>query len=141
LAQWYRRKYKRPEVSKAGSSTDNPFSAVLAGSIDKAPRKLTPFHQYLKVHYHTRIKEEYTRRYAIAKKKYDEATEEERENKDVEKPIPLQMRNEIGREFWNLETDEFREAVAQDAEDAHTKEVEEWEELKVVPKTPQQFHQ
>jgi hypothetical protein len=74
-------------------------------------------------------------------KKYDEATEEERENEDLQKPIALQMRNEIGREFWNLETDEFREAVAQEAEDAHTKEVEEWEQSKVVPKTPQQFHQ
>jgi hypothetical protein len=74
-------------------------------------------------------------------KKYEEATEEERQNEDVQKPVPLQLRNEVGREFWNLESKEFREAVAQDAEDAHAKEVEEWEALRVVPRTPQQFHQ
>jgi len=37
LGQWYRQKYKRPEVTKSESSTVNPFTSVLAASIDKPP--------------------------------------------------------------------------------------------------------
>lgn len=95
----------------------------------------------MKLHYDSRVKEEYLRRYAVAKQRYDNATEDDRENGIVKKPIPVQMRAEIGKEFWDLETAEFREEIAQHAEDVHAQEVEEWEESKKVPKTPQQFHQ
>jgi hypothetical protein len=93
------------------------------------------------VHYQSRVREEYDRRYAVAKHQYDNATEEERESGQVKKPVAVQLRSEVGREFWNLETEEFRDSMAQDAAEEHAKEMEEWEELKLVPKTPQQFHQ
>jgi hypothetical protein len=95
----------------------------------------------MKQYYASRVKEEYNRRYIVAKKLYDDATEEERESKAVKKPVPVQLRSEIGREFWDLETAEFRQEMTEKAEDAYLKEVEEWEEAKTVPKTPQQFHQ
>jgi hypothetical protein len=95
----------------------------------------------LKVHYTSRIKEEYVRRYAIAKKQYDDATPEERESGAVKKPIAVQLRTEVGKEFWNLETEEFCGEMGQESEDLHLKEVEEWQMSKTVPKTPQQFHQ
>jgi hypothetical protein len=115
--------------------------AVLAAKIEKALRKLTPFHQYLKTYYHSHVKEEYDRRYKFAKNKYDNATEEERKRENIQKPVALTMRVEVSREFWLLESQEFRDTVAQDAEDAHAKEVEEWTASKTIPKTPQQFHQ
>jgi hypothetical protein len=124
-----------------GSSLSNQILSVLAANVQRAPRKLTPFHQYLKGYYQTHIKDEYDRRYAIAKNNYDSLTKEEKENGDVKEPVPVLLRSEIGKEFWLLETDEFREKVAKDAEDAHMRELEEWEASKVIPKTPQQFHQ
>jgi hypothetical protein len=95
----------------------------------------------MKTNYSSRIKEEYHRRFEVARKTFEEASEEDKESGVAKKPIAVQMRAEIGKEFWLLETEEFREKVAQDAEDAHAKEMEEWEETKLVPKTPQQFHQ
>ena len=77
----------------------------------------------------------------LAKQKYDNATEEEREKGDAKKPVAVQLRTDVSKEFWLLETEEFRNTVTQDAENAHAKEVEEWEALKSTPKTPQQFHQ
>lgn len=77
----------------------------------------------------------------MAKDKYDNATEEERTREKMKKPAAFQMRLDISREFWLLESQEFRDIVAQDAEDAHAKEVKEWASSKIVPKTPQQFHQ
>jgi hypothetical protein len=87
------------------------------------------------------VKSEYLRRYAIAKKEYDDTTEEEQESRLVNKPIPVRLRTEIAMEFWFLETEEFRASIAKIAEETYVKEVEEWEELKTVPKTAQQFHQ
>jgi hypothetical protein len=138
LSQWYRRKYKRPEALKADTSAStNPFTAALAANIEKAPRKLTPMHMYFKLHYRTRIKEEYLRRYAAAKEAYNDATEDDLESGAVKKPIPLRFRNEVGKEFWLLESTEFRESIAQEAEDVHLKQMKEWEEAKIVPKTAQ----
>lgn len=88
-----------------------------------------------------RIKEEYCRCFAIAKQEYDDATEADKESGIATKPVGMQMRTNIGREFWFLETEEFREEIAQEAEDAHNKEMEEWEQARAVPKTAQQFHQ
>jgi len=123
------------------SSSVNPFSAVLSAHIEKAPHKLSPFHQYFKTYYKSRIKSEYCRRFAIAKKEYEDATEEELQSGAVEKPVAVTYRTAVGKEFWQLETEEFRAEVAQIAEDAHAKGVEEWEAAKNVPKTAQEFHQ
>jgi len=51
------------------------------------------------------------------------------------------LRNKVGKEFWLLKTEECRKEVAKKAEDAHSKEVQEWEQAKEVPKTALQFHQ
>jgi hypothetical protein len=140
LSQWYRRMYKRPEATKGGdSSSANPFTSVMAANIEKAPRKLAAFQWYYKMYYKSRMKDEYLRRFAVATKKYKEASPEEKET--LNKPIPVQIRSEIVREFWNLETVEYREQMARDAEEAHSKAFEDWEQLKQVPKTAQQFHQ
>jgi len=117
------------------------FAAVLANNIEKAPRKLSPFHQYFKLYWKTRIKDEYLRRYAIARKEYDDATEDDKTSGIVKKPVPVQVRTEVGKTFWLLESDEFRAEVAQEAEDAHAKAMQEWEEVKQAPTTPVQFHQ
>jgi hypothetical protein len=142
LSQWYRRMYKRPEAVKGGaSSSANPFTDIMAANIEKAPRKLSAFQWYYKFYYKSRVKAEYIRRFTIAKKEYKDASLEDKENGVVGKPIDVQIRTEITKEFWVLETDEFREQVAKDAEDDHAKQLEEWEQLKEVPKTAQQFHQ
>ena len=93
------------------------------------------------MYYEERIKYEYTLRFQAATKAYNDATDEERELEIVPEPWAVKIRNEVGKEFWNQETDEFREEVAQAAEDAHAKDVEAWEDLKHMAKTPQQYHQ
>lgn len=142
LSQWYRRMYKRPEVTKGGApSLANPYIGVMTANINKQPRRLSAFQWYFKNYYKSHVKEEYIRRFTIAKNEYDDASLEDKENGTVMKPIDVQIRTEVTKEFWNLETDEFRQQVAQDTEDAHAKAFEEWEQLKEVPKTAQQFHQ
>jgi hypothetical protein len=93
------------------------------------------------LYYILRIKEEYLRRYVVAKRAWDDATQEDRDSRVIKKPIPVQLRTEVGKEFWVLETEEFREEMSKNAEDTHLKEMEEWEALKNVPKTALQFHQ
>lgn len=115
--------------------------SVLASSINKAPRKLAPLHQYLKLHYISKIKPEFVRRYAVAKDAWQKATEDEKKNGVVMKPVAVKMRLELAREFWLLETEEFREAVSNNASAAHAEEMEQWQSAKTIPKTPQEFHQ
>jgi hypothetical protein len=114
----------------------NPLLNILAAIMAKVPRKLTPFHQYLKEYYQDRIKDEYEQCFMIAQENYDSATKEEKENRSVSRPVALQVRSKVGKEFWLLETEIFCEKVTQDAEDAHAKEVEEWEMSRLTPKTP-----
>lgn len=139
LAQWYRSKYKRPEAAKSAPTAINPFATALGIDITTAPRRLSPFHYYIKIHYASRVKEEHERRYMVAMKRYEDAMEEERD--DMDEPVRVAMMTSISVEFWKLESDDFRDEVAKDAEAAHLKEVEEWEARKNAPKTPQQFHQ
>jgi len=72
---------------------------------------------------------------------YHAATEEERVAKDLKAPVAIALRNEVGREFWLLESAAFREEIAVSAEEKHAQDMAEWEELQRVPKTPQEFHQ
>ena len=142
LSQWYRRKFKRGEASQTSSaSSTNPFISVLDANKSKPPRKLTPFHHYFKLHYNSRIKAEYLRRFQSAKNEYNAATEEERAVKKWTAPVAIALRCEVGREFWLLESAAFREEVAVSAEEQHAKDMAEWEVLQQVPKTPQEFHQ
>jgi hypothetical protein len=89
----------------------------------------------------SRIKDEYLRRYVIARKEYNDATEDDKTSGIATKLVAVQVRTEVGMEFWLLESDEFRAEVAQEAKDAHAKAMEAWEEAKEVPKTAVQFHQ
>jgi hypothetical protein len=137
LSQWYRHIYKLPKVTKGGDSPfANPFTSVMAANIEKAPWKHAAFQWYYKMYYKSRMKDKYLRRFAVAMKEYEDALPEEKET--LNKPIPVQIRSEIVREFWNLETVEYRKQMAHDAEEAHSKAFEVWEQLKQVPKTAQQ---
>lgn len=112
-------------------------------------------HHYFKLHYKLCVKGEADRRFAIAKKNYDEYIiakadydkaiedgDQVLEEPDVvQKPTAVQIRAAVGKEFWELESPDFRDEVAKDAEETHDREMAEWEEAKLVPKTPQQFHQ
>jgi hypothetical protein len=93
------------------------FTAVLATNIQRAPRKLLLFHQYFKLYWKVRIEDEYLRRYTIARKEYDDATEDDKTSGIVKKPVPVQVRTEVGKAFWLLESKEFQVEVAQEAED------------------------
>jgi hypothetical protein len=118
LGQWYRRKYKRPEATKTVMAA-NPFTAVLAANIEKAPQKLSLFHKYFKMYWKLRIRDKYLCWFAVAKKEYDEASDDDKTTRTVKKPIPVQLRMEIGMEFWLLESEEFQAEVAQEAKKAH----------------------
>jgi hypothetical protein len=99
--------------------------SVLAANIERALQKCMPFHQYLKEYYHSLVKEECDQCYTFAKEKYNNTTEEERTREKMKKPAAFQMRLDISREFWLLESQKFHDMVAKDAEDANAKEIEE----------------
>jgi hypothetical protein len=142
LAQWYRRKYKRVETgSSSGGASVNPFMSVLDANKGKPPRKISPFHLYFKLHYGTRIKAEYTRRFRWANEEYENATEEERLEKGLTAPVAIALRCKVGREFWMLESEQFRQELSELSEKEHTSNMEAWEVSQKVAKTPQQFHQ
>ena len=65
----------------------------------------------------------------------------EREERNLRTPVAISLRCEVGREFWQLESVEFRKQVAIDAEEKHAVAVKEWEVAQTKPKTPQEFHQ
>lgn len=115
--------------------------SVLAASIDKPPHKLSPIHQYFKLYYVSRVKPEFIRRFTVTKESWDSATDEEKANGLVKKPVAVKMRAELSREIWLLETDELHEEVTQDAVNPHAQKMKAWEVAKSVPKTPQEFHQ
>jgi len=118
------------------------FAEVLGADTSKSPpRRTSPFHYYIKVYYPSRVKEEHERRYTVAKKKYEDATEDERKSQEMEVPVRVAMMTSICGEFWRLESEEFRDGVAQEAEEVYQKDLEQWEALQRAPKTPQQFHQ
>jgi hypothetical protein len=94
----------------------------------------------MKMHYHSRVKDEYNRRYAATANAYNNATEEQHKLKIVPKPVAVKIRNEVGMEFWEAESDEVRDDVIQAVEDVHAKDIEERENALLIPETPQQFH-
>lgn len=119
----------------------NPYTSVLTQNLTSPPRRTSPFHFYLKKYYRERMKTEYERRFKTAQKEFEDASEEERVEKGLTKPVPVKLRTSVGQEFWKLESADFRSKVEEEAEDKYLKEMEEWEENQQVPKTPQQFHQ
>jgi hypothetical protein len=115
--------------------------SVLDAIRTKPPRKISPFHLYFKLHYATRIKAEYTRRFRWAKEEYENATEEERLEKGLVAPVAIALQSKVGREFWMLESKELHQELNELAEKEHTSDMEEWEASQQVSKTPQHFHQ
>lgn len=107
--------------------------AILNRNIEKAPRKLSAYNQYLKLYYEERIKGEFQRRLSAMRQAFKDATEEERQCGAVEDPVPLKLMNVVGHEFWEREPDEVRKSVAKVAEDIHAKKVEEREQAMLVP--------
>ena len=77
----------------------------------------------------------------MAKRLYEDATEEEHEAKNMEVPKLVGMRTTVSMKFWNLESDNFYAEVAKKAKVVHLEELEAWNALQQAPKTPQQFHQ
>lgn len=67
------------------------------------------------------------------------ATEEERES--LKGPSAVAMRSAIAMELWLLETKEFRDEVAEEAEAAYQAALEAWQASKKIPYSPQHFHQ
>jgi cupin superfamily acireductone dioxygenase involved in methionine salvage len=65
----------------------NPIAQILGGNISKAPRKLSPFHHYIKYYYNSHIKEEHECRYAVATKRYNDVMDVEREAQQLEVPV------------------------------------------------------
>jgi len=82
------------------------------------------------------IKDEYLHWLAIACKEYDDATENDKTSRIVKKLVPIQVRTEVGKAFWLLESNKFWAEVAQEAKDTHTKVMQEWKEVKQGPTTP-----
>lgn len=89
----------------------------------------------------TKIKPEFVRRYAVACQSWASATNDEKERKVIEKPVAVKMRAELGKQFWILESKDFRTEIAESAVAAHAEEMKEWEALKQTPTTPLEFHQ
>lgn len=87
------------------------------------------------------MKEEYNRRYQLAQRLYNEATAEDQEAGVVSEPVALKVRTQVCKEFWDLESQEFRDQIAQQAEDAHAEGMAKWKANQEAPKTPQQYHQ
>ncbi|KAF7980387.1 hypothetical protein HWV62_38180 [Athelia sp. TMB] len=144
LGQWFRYWYLHPKVKTIGGASatiPNPFLDVMGGAIETPPRKLAAIHTYSKLFYASRMKEEYERRYAVAKLAWNNATEAERASDGVDRPVPVSLRAKLVREFWQLETSEMRLEMQDAANKDHAEAVEAWKALKIKPKTALQFHQ
>lgn len=136
--------------------SDNTLLSVLATNLNKHPCRLSPFHRYLQLYYTSQIKEEFLRRFALAKEDYKltmvqydaamleyqvEGNEQMPPPEKPKKPEPVRLRTEIGTKFWNMETEELQQEVTASIETQYTKEMKAYENLRVLPKTPLQFHQ
>ena len=98
----------------------------------KRPRKLSVFNYYLKTHYQKDIKNDYKRRYAALKSEYETryalATEKQRLN--MKQPRSVAVRNQVGTEYWNLETEATCQRIILETQAAHDAAVAEWEATK-----------
>lgn len=111
---------------------------TLNDHLTKQPRKLSPFHFYMKQYYLTKVKGEYDRLYPIMVAQYEEASEEERSS--LKKPVPVNVRAEIGMRFWLAESEAFRQEIEKKRDDEYAKESEEWGMIQKKAKTPQEYH-
>jgi hypothetical protein len=85
--------------------------ALFPSSMLKPPCKMAEISQYMLMYYNTRLKEEAERRLAIAERKFSQATEEERSEQGLKKPIPVAIRQETARVFWETESEVTKEEV------------------------------
>lgn len=118
---------------------DNPFLAALGISLGKRPRRVSPFHFYQRINYKATMVPIFTRRFKEAKIAYDEMSE--KAQAETETPKAVKIRTELVKEFWNGENEEARARYATEAEEEYEREMEEWESVQTIPKTPLQYHQ
>ena len=142
LAQWYRRNYLHvPESTASDPVMINPFASLVPTNMPKTPRRLSELNMYMKIHYELRMKGEAERRLMMAQHEYEGTTEEERTERDLKLPVPLAIRLETARRFWETESAETKAAVRDEIEKEYEAEKEAWETKERVPKTPQEYHQ
>ncbi|KIM81353.1 hypothetical protein PILCRDRAFT_8719 [Piloderma croceum F 1598] len=125
IQQWYRQKYKHVPSTGNSSPADpstNPFTILLPPGSSK-PRRMAEITLYMAMYYEMRIKEEAERRVFMAEQKFDQATEEERAEQDLKKPIPA-----------------TKKAVKARIEELYDEELKAWRAKHIVPKTPQEYH-
>lgn len=115
----------------------NPFLEGLSDG-PKQPRRLTAFHMYFKLYYHSRVKTEYQRRYKLEQEAYQSLSEEEKKSNDP--PSSVHVRWKVGREFWERESPALREEVTKAAQERHEQELKDWRENLQPPESPEDFH-
>lgn len=106
--------------------------------LTKRPHKLSAFHYYMKLYYSSKMKAEYEQLFPLLIAEYEGASEEEQAN--LKKPMPVNVRAEIGMRFWLAESQAFRDEIEKRRDDEHAKEMEKWETTQRIPRTPQEYH-
>lgn len=86
------------------------------------------------------MKAEYDRRFAISSREWEVATEPQRLEQMLKFPVPVAFRTKVIREYWEAETEDFRASMEQASVEDHEDAMEEWEQAKSAPMTPEQFH-
>lgn len=128
-------------TTEAASSTETPTLGALVANanVSKAPRKRAPLTQYMKMFYGDLMKDEGDRRVKHAEDVYEALPLAAKTKKN--KPVPLEIRKTVAREFWETETEEVKAAVLAKADEYLDEDMEEWSKAKNAPKTPAQYHQ
>jgi hypothetical protein len=143
LGQWYHRNYKH--VLNTTNSTlngaANPFVSLGLADVPKPPRRMAEINYYMKLHYNTRMKSEAYRRFDIAKRDYEGATEEERSEGEMKEPVPLAIQTETAKSFWATESAATKDEVRVGLEATYQEELAAWKADRQLPKTPQEYHQ
>lgn len=103
----------------------------------------------MKKHYQTHIKPIYEDRFAVVLREWDAtmkewnaASDEEKGEQDAPlKPVAVALRNGVGREFFLLESLEYREELKKECEAAHLRQIDSWQINQNSATTPQEYHQ
>lgn len=142
FSQLFRHRYKRIKNASndAAKAQEGAFSRLFGNDAWAAPRKRNAIQTYTRLHYRARMKAEYDRRFAISYREWETATEPQRLQQELKRPVPVAFRTKVIREYWDAETEDFRASMEQESVNSHEEAMEEWEAAKSAPMTPQQFH-
>lgn len=140
LSQHFRRLVLHsPEGKLDSSSLSTPLLAtIINANVPKAPAKSNYINQYMLMYYPTLMKEEADKRVAAQMLEYNALAPEDRPEKE---PCSLSIRKQVAVDFWQTETPDVRQAVLKEAVRSHEEGMVEWEKLKEIPKTAEQYHQ